>query len=468
MRMESVLYLVGVVIILQFRELPSIYYFLPFFIILLFFHRYDIARYTLWLLAGSIWTIIFSTGLLERRLEASYETKDIYVTGYISSLPDYKNNVVRFNFQVVDTKDLQSAHIFSLGKIRLSWYSPSQTLGPGDRLELKVRLKRPHGYFNPGGFDYEAWLFKEKITATGYISELYSHSPSSKNSSLFNTYRFHIRNNIERYQHSYRNATALSNALLIGDRSMLSERHREVLYNSGTTHLIAISGLHIGLIGAIGFFIARWIWSVNYKGLNFIPAKTVASVFSFLGAFIYSELAGFSVPTQRALIMLAMALLHINLKNQSSKSSLLAIAMIVIITINPLSVLSAGFWLSFFAVSIILLAINSNIMQSRGDRYFMPIKIQYFIFIGMLPVSFYIFNQYSLVAFIANIVAIPWLGTVSLPAFIIALISLPFGTYFSDQLFELAMVTLDILWKISRTDFRYPPWSCNYTTSKYV
>ncbi len=361
MRMESVLYLVGVVIILQFRVLPSMYYFLPFFIISLFFHSYSIAKYSLWLLIGIIWTVIFSTGLLERRLEASYETKDIYVTGYISSLPEYKNNVVRFNFEVIQANGLQSAHILSLGKIRLSWYSPSQTLEPGDRLELKVRLKRPHGYFNPGGFDYEAWLFKEKITATGYISELYSHSPSGRNSSLFNKYRLNVRNNLERYQHSYRNATALSSALLIGDRSMLSKRQREVLYNSGTTHLIAISGLHIGLVGAIGFFIARWVWSVNYKGLNFLPAKTVASVFSFLGAFIYSGLAGFSVPTQRALIMLAMALLHINLKNQSSKSSLLAIAMIVIITINPVSALSAGFWLSFLAVSTILLAINSNI-----------------------------------------------------------------------------------------------------------
>ncbi len=208
--------------------------------------------------------------------------------------------------------------------------------------------------------------------------------------------------------------------MLIGDRSGLLERHTQLLYETGTAHLIAISGLHIGLIAAFGYLISKFAWSLTIIGMNFCPSRVVASILSMLCASWYAALSGFSLPTQRALLMVLLAAIFINCNRRVNRTSLLAYSLMVVLMFNPLVTLSAGFWMSYIAMVMILLALSSNILLHNGSMQFA--RIQIFMFAGLLPVSIYIFNQSSFVSFIANSVAIPMLGSIVLPVLFLALI----------------------------------------------
>ncbi len=280
MRIGSVLFLTGVCIILQFKYLPEIHYFILLICILILLHKILIARYAIWFLGGCIWTIYFSNSVLEQRLLPELESKELYISGKVLSLTDSTDFITHFNFNVKSATDTAGISVPVPKIIRLSWYSLEIQVYPEDELEITVRLKRPHGYFNPGGFDYETWLFREGIGATGYITALNLFTRSSTGKRSISRYRLAIRTYVNEFGLSYDTSSELAQALLIGERSELQEDQKQLLYNTGTAHLIAISGLHIGLVAAISFLILKWIWSATIIGLHYYPAKIIASILS--------------------------------------------------------------------------------------------------------------------------------------------------------------------------------------------
>ncbi len=298
MRIGSVFFLAGICYILQFTRLPELHYLILNIFIIILFRNMVIARLALWFLGGYIWTIYYSNNVLEQRLLPELESAEIKLTGKVISLPDYTHNITRFNFKVKSSQDTAGNAVPISEKIRLSWYLPKLVINSGDSLQLIVRLKQPHGYFNPGVFDYESWLFRENIGATGYVVALTQLDKSKEAISSFDEYRQSIRNKLNEYQYSYPNSSRLVSALLIGDRSGLLERHTQLLYETDTAHLIAISGLHIGLIAAFGYLISKFAWSLTIIGMNFCPSRVVASMLSMLCASWYAALSGFSLPTQ--------------------------------------------------------------------------------------------------------------------------------------------------------------------------
>jgi competence protein ComEC len=217
------------------------------------------------------------------------------------------------------------------------------------------------------------------------------------------------------------NSLALIKALTLADKSLISHQQWQVLSNSGTNHLMAISGLHIGLIASIAYWLAYYCWLrvPTYK----YCAPQVAAAFSFLVAFFYAALAGFSVPTQRALVMLAVLVVATLLRRHVQALNIFAIALLVVLLFDPLVVLSAGFYLSFLAVFFIIYIVSARLGQ--GNRLFKSIKLHAVIGLSLLPILLLFFQSVSLITPVANIIAVPVLSFFVVPLSLFAVMLLP-------------------------------------------
>ncbi|MCW8929693.1 MAG: DNA internalization-related competence protein ComEC/Rec2 [Gammaproteobacteria bacterium] len=359
------------------------------------------------------------------------EGKTIDIKGYIDSIPNKSDDKQSFEFYVTsrkllsntgnNQKDDQWEQSFN-GKIRLSWYHTYEQLKSGQEWQLKVRLKRPNGLLN-GNFDYEKWLYQNRILATGYIREGKLLKPSSL--SFIKTHVISLRQQVSSRidnvltDYAYK---GLVKALAIGIRHDIEVEQWRAFLRTGTNHLIAISGLHIGLMSSLIWFIVYNLWR-SFTWLNLkVPAFFVASFTALCTAVIYAALAGFAIPTQRALIMLSVVFLAIILKREFLPSYILLFAFLLVVIFDPLSALSPGFWLSFGAVAVILLTVSSRLakMQGTSDKLKQLGWLQITIFIGLLAPLLILFHQFSLVAPLANILAVPLMSFIVVPMILLA------------------------------------------------
>ncbi|MCK5334663.1 MAG: DNA internalization-related competence protein ComEC/Rec2, partial [Gammaproteobacteria bacterium] len=321
------------------------------------------------------------------------------------------------------------------------WYYTKTQLKPGQRWQFVVRLKPPSGFQNPGGFDYEAWLYQQNIHATGYIrkSSLNKKVNESYWLSMVDRLRFKIKETIN--SNTDAEMAALLNALAIGYRGDMSAETWQVFIKTGTNHLIAISGLHIGLIAGFVWMSLRLLARIKVLSPYFSHRSLL--VYSFIAALIYAALAGFTIPTQRALIMLAVVYTGLFLYRQLTVMQSLSLALIVVLVISPTSVLSVGFWLSFLAVAAISYSMVGRF--SGRNKLISWLWPQIVVIVALMPLSFYFFQQSSVIALLANIVAIPLIGMLILPVLLLALLIAPIHTGLSSLLLSLSADILSYL-----------------------
>ncbi len=396
--------------------------------------------------SGMFWITLQAGLLLQDSLPAELEGKDVHIEGFIADLPKSFERGIRFEFDVADAR--QGGRVVHIPrKIQLSLYQFKPALIPqvGDRWALLVRLKRPHGFQNPGGFDYEGRLFHERIRATGYVRlteppRLIASDPLSYPVGRFRQYLSQgIRDALERNEFA-----GIITAFANGDETGVADTQWDVLQRTGTTHLIAISGMNIGLIAGIAFFLLRWLWALPDFTVLRMPAQKVAAVGALLAAVAYSALAGFAIPTQRAMIMLAVVMGAILTNRNPRPSHLLATALFLVLLYDPLAVMSAGFWLSFAAVGVILLAIHGRVGESKRSQWG---RIQWVVAIGLLPLMLALFQQSSVSAPLANMLAIPVIEIIVIPVTLLGvfcLVILPISI--ATFLFQLAAWTMAKLW----------------------
>src|SRR3990172_1345901 len=204
------------------------------------------------------------------------------VAGIISAIPEQSEESVRFQFDVQDMyrqgSDMPDPGQ-KLGRILLNWYTDAPRLEAGDKWHLKVRLKRPHGFMNPGGFDYEGWLFQRRIRATGYVREdpanrlLAAESTSMPLQRLRQYLSEAIKGQLSGSQYA-----GILSALAIGEVQGITPRQWEILTRTGTNHLISISGLHISMVSGMVFFLIRWLWSRSSQLVQRWPAPKAAAL----------------------------------------------------------------------------------------------------------------------------------------------------------------------------------------------
>lgn len=434
-------FLAGVIGLQLFSQLPSIYWGLSLIpVVFVAFYRRGSALVLLFFCCGFFWAYLFAWQYLQHIPTRSIAGKNITVTGIVSGIPERREKSTRILFDI-ETFKAENYPDSVPQKIRLNWYYPKSEVLPGERWQFVIRLKPPNGFQNPGGFDYEAWLYQQGIHATGYIKK----HPDNKKladaeiASALSTARFKLMQLINLSVEP--GVAALLNALAIGYRGDIENASWQVFIRTGTNHLIAISGLHIGLVAGFAWFVLNQLRRIKFfvSRLN----RRWMLIISFMLATIYAGLAGFTIPTQRALVMLAVVYLGLYFYRQVSVIQSLSIALLAVLIFSPLSVLSVGFWLSFIAVAAIAYSIAGRLSgRQKALQWLWP---QMTVILALMPLSFYFFQQNSLVALIANVVAIPLVGLLVLPLLLTGLLLASFSTVLALPVISLSASLLAFL-----------------------
>ncbi len=442
----AIAFTLGICILTVFATLPHWYWAFAIVPIVLIGLKYPRCIFGVYLMLGFFWALLHAYLNLYPQLEKSLEGKDLEVTGQVISIPAVQARSVRFEFSILSAMtSLGNETIVVPKKVRLNWYGNVPDLQLGEVWRLRVRLKRPWGYANPGGFDYEKWLFEKGIRATGYVRSK-GENKRVQATSIFNPayyLRTSLNQKLERIEGDY---SAIIKALVLGERGQIDSKRWQVLTQTGTNHLLAISGLHIGIVSGFAYFIVLFLWKRSEFLCLRIAAQRVAAIFAIFAAVIYAMLAGYSIPTQRAMVMAAVVFMAVYSLQSLRTWNILSIALLCVLILDPFSVLSPGFWLSFLAVAIILYSIKSK--PEKQAVWFSVVKIQIVLTLGLLPLTLLFFQQASLVSPLANFFAVPWISFLVVPITLIGSLFLLVSETLGNLIIGIAQNLLEIFWSV--------------------
>lgn len=395
---------------------------------------------------GFFWTYLQAHAVLKHALLPELEGKNLVVEGIVASIPEQNAGMTRFEFDI-NTVYSENQKWQSPGKVRLSWQGETPLLWVGSSWRLEIRLKRPHSLSNPGSFDQEQWDFAHRIRANGYV--LNSRDNQSLGFSQINyrlqRWRQAIFFEIETLLQG-REYRGFITALTVGIRNSISSNQWEDLRNTGTNHLMAIAGLHIGFIVVFVNGLLRKIWKRSNRLCLLFPAPKAAASGALVAAIIYSALAGFALPTQRAIIMLGIHLLGIIFDRPIKLLQTTLTALVIILLIDPLTILTDSFWMSFLAVAAILYGMSGRL--KKDSLWWKYGRVQWVIGVGLIPLSLLFFQQISLIGIFVNFIAIPVVGFLILPICWLSLLSLHFSKVFTQDLLLLANQLFSWIWPI--------------------
>lgn len=360
------------------------------------------------LLLGIAWAWGNAAIRLSDDIPATLEGKDRLVHGYIASLPDNADGSPQFDLDVFEAEPQVPS------RIRLAWYDTAMQPNTGELWQFVVRLKRRNGFANPGGFDYEGHLFRSGIGASGYVRNDARNRKMAEASPRYAVLRTRAWI-AQRLRDAAGNHAMLGvlQGLAVGDTHAMSAQQWRVFAATGTTHLMAISGLHISMIAALGAWLggtlSRWGRAQRLR-IGAIDGQVMGGL---CGAVGYSLLAGLSVPTQRTLIMLCIYFGARWCRRELSVGNAIGLAMIGVLLVDPFAPLAAGAWLSFGAVAVILLAVAGRMGREGAIRNFA--RVQWAVTLGSIPVLIALFGSLSLISPAANALAVPLFSFLLVP-----------------------------------------------------
>jgi competence protein ComEC len=442
----TTLFLLGVLACQQLASLPAVAWTWLLPVLVVGGCRWRLLRPAAWLVCGFLWTLLHAHLILGAALAPMLEGEDLVVEGVISGIPERLERGRRFEFQVERLEYAGEAQPLP-GRIRLNWYGAASDLAAGERWRLKVRLRRPHGFANPGGFDYEAWLYRKRLRATGHVrndalNRRLDGAPAGPHlQGLRQRLGRGIADALDR-----RELHGIITALAIGDRQAIDRDQWEMFRRTGTSHLVAISGLHIGLVAGMVFFAMRWSWSRIGSLAVRCPAPHAAGIAATAAALAYAALAGFSIPTQRALIMVTVVMAALLMRRRRSLFHTLMTALLFVLLFDPLAVMDGGFWLSFCAVATILFGMSRRV--GVGGWWWRWGRLHALVTIGLAPVLVVLFQQLPLASPLANFVAVPWVSFGVVPLVLAGTLLLPVAPASGALLLTLAESSLSLLWPL--------------------
>ncbi|MBB6064848.1 competence protein ComEC [Pseudoxanthomonas broegbernensis] len=366
------------------------------------------------LLVGLGWAGLHAGWALAAQLPAQWEGREVRLVGRVAGLPEHDVRRTRFHFRVEgDASGPLRGRL-----LQLSWYDdfgalepgPRMALQPGARWELRARLRAPRGLANPGGFDAGRHALAQRIAATGYARAPQSARELAPAAGI-DAWRGAMAARIEAAVASP--SSRFVRALALGDTRGLSDADWETLRAVGLTHLIAISGFHVGLVAGFCAWLAMGLWwALPSLGRRW-PRPQAAAVAAVLGAAGYAAVAGFALPTVRTLLMIAVVAAARLARRPFGMWQALSLALLAILLADPLSALQAGFWLSFAGVAWLVWCLPAQGGRRRWLREFL--SAQGVATVGLLPLGAVLFHQASLAGPLANLLAIPWWSLVVVP-----------------------------------------------------
>ncbi len=417
----------GLLLPLLLLVLPGILISILLVSILLFMAWLAKSRELFCLLAGMCWSLLQLHNGINQRLNPGLDEQAL-VKGVISSLPVTRGNMLEFRFRIIESA---STSVPPKSLLLVRWYRDYASISAGETWQLALKIKPARSRVNFSGPDRERWYFAEGISGLGIVNSRNSHrlEPAGWWDPL--SWRQQTRNSLNDIlaEHPSR---ALILALALADRSEISTKDWKKFRLSGTSHLLAISGLHVGLAAMMGFWLGRLL-------LVFIPINLVlmfGPAFSWLCsaslAVYYAMMAGLGTSTIRALIMILTFYFVCLIRRNVPAWQGLLLAMFMVLLLNPLAPLSAGFWFSFLAVGILVF-----IFSNRHGQWHWFLKLlvaQASLTLVMFPVGMYWFQQLTLLGMVSNFIAIPWVSFTVVPAILLSIMTLPFDTWLAPFL----------------------------------
>lgn len=352
---------------------------------------------------------------LSLQLPPDWEKRDVALSGRIVDLPVHEARRSQFRFRVDD--DAAQPAPLRGRLLRLAWYDedarPRAALKAGQRWRLHARVRAPRGLRNPGGADAEKYALAQRLSATGYLRD-----PANLAQALAPPAGLHAWREAMCERIAAAVATPGSRfvrALALGDTRGLDDADWEVLRANGLTHLIAISGFHVGLVAGFFALLARGLWWC-WPGLGRrVPATAAAAIAAMLGGLLYAAAAGFALPTVRTWLMIAAVAGLRMARRPGSGADALALAAIALLLADPLAVLGAGFWLSFLGVAWLLWCLPATDAGGWRQRLRGFVSAQGVASLGLLPLCVALFGQASLAGPVANLIAVPWWSLAVVP-----------------------------------------------------
>jgi competence protein ComEC len=456
-----------------------------------------VLRWKQWPQSSVFWALLYSLAFtcglaylhwhafdaLSARIPARYSS--VWLEGEVRSAPEQQGDRRRFIFlasQIDHSKTLHNKNAHQLRpenqqpkapelaclpacKLRVDWYRSEEQPTLGSRWRFELKLQPPYAPLNHAGFDAEKVALAKGIHGYGVVQSgqrLVADVPVRP----WQAWREGVLIDIKRQFPA--DVAALLSALLLGERADLSREQWQQFADTGTSHLVAISGLHIGLIASVIFVLARRIFVCFPTLLLMLPAQWWALLTALLGASVYAALANFLLPTQRALATMACLLLLAISRREPSLARLFAWVLLVVVLLSPLAVLNPGFYLSFAAVGLLIYGFHQRPLpwfQASGEaigtsgldvadnrplwrRAFSALallvvrllKVQLVLIVGLMPLTLLFFQQFSLIGLLANVFAVPLISVLILPLAMFYLLMMSIGLEFG--LLQMALTTL--------------------------
>lgn len=364
-------------------------------------------------LLGFAWAAWRGSVAMESRLPKAWEGQDFEVTGRVVGLAQTKADATSVLFQI-EQASLGGQAVPWRGLARISWYEePTAEPEPCSQWRLLLRLRRPRGTMNPGGADSERSALARGIAAVGYVRSDSSNARQSTAWWCLDRLRGAIADGIQLRVHDPHDA-ALMRAFTVGDTRGLEQHDWDVARANGISHLLAISGFHVGVAAVFGAWVCSaiyWFWPTLALRC---PHAQAQALFALASACAYGALAGMGMPTVRTVMMIAAFALARCSRRASGSGHALALAMMAILLVNPTAVLEAGFWLSFVGVAFLILCMEA---KGRGLRAFLRELTlgQLVMTVALLPLTLWFFGEASLVGALSNLVAVPFVSFVIVP-----------------------------------------------------
>jgi competence protein ComEC len=354
----------------------------------------------------------------------------------------------------------------------------------GDFIRFHSTLKRIHNFNNPGGFDYEHYLNLQGIYAAGFIADsskivLLRQNSASPIRLKLESFRFYLKQLI--YKNAVSPQREIIEAMTIGNQKAIPTDVRDNFSKTGTSHILSINGLHIGIIAASAFFFVFLILkSSQYMMLRFNIIKLAASA-AFFMVLISAFIAGMEIPVLRSTLMALIFLIALISGKQKDLYNTLALAALIILVILPEALFDSSFQLSFMAVLALIYIVprfsdltfpQLELLPLWGQsiiRYiYLSALVCSAVTIGTLPLIMYYSNRVSSITIIANLILVPLLGTLVLTISMFFILAAFFSPAIAGYLIKLAsffvQISVNIINKLAA-----PSWSSfNCTTPNIV
>lgn len=424
-----------------------------------------VARISLGAALGIACSLFAAREVIDARLPATLAGQDQVIEGEVASMRMHGDGSMNW---VIAVDRLPWRERAGHWNIRVGSQLP-QPLLPGERWRLVVRLKPPHAALNPGAADFERYLFGERVVATGYLrADARPQRLAPANG--FAAWRMRLVDAALpllgrdpgdlAHDEAGRFARAVLPALVLDDRSWLTGAQWRVLANTGTAHLVAISGLHVALLWGAVLWLAtvllrRRRGSLRYRAVPVLLALGIAT--------LYAALAGMPLPAARATLMLAVVSVLVLRDGRAPSWRVLLAATLVVLAVDPLAVHSAGFWLSHGAVAALLLLADLQRRRATPAGWrahvataWLGLRGQALLSLLIAPLLLGLFGTASTSSVLANVPAIPLVNLVALPAALAGFVLAPFAPGLANPCLDLAVAALEFLWRLLAWIDRWP------------